>query len=60
MGQKFFYFPQRESVADITYRILRRNEMTGDLKLMKGEFRDEETCKKLASFVNDLSSDNSL
>lgn len=59
MEQKFFSAPvERESVTDIAYHILRRNETTGELEPMKGEFKDEETCKMLASFMNYLSYNN--
>lgn len=55
MEQKFYSAPvERESVTDIAYQILRRNETTGDLEPMEFLLKNEEVTKELASFMNDL------
>jgi len=53
MNQKFYSEPVLESLnEDVTYRIVRRNEMTGNLEPIGFESKSEELTKAIASVLN--------
>lgn len=53
MNQKFYSEPILESLSeDVTYQIVRRNEMTGDLESIGFESKSEELTKAIVSMLN--------
>lgn len=53
MNQKFYSEPILESLGDdVSYRIVRRNELTGELETIGFESKSEELTKAIASMLN--------